>query len=46
MYIRSFAASIGGLVAVQMLDITGIFAASGVAVMSLFVIPWRKSVVR
>ena len=40
------AASIGGLVAMQMLDITGVVLSTSMAVMGLAIVPWRRSVMR
>lgn len=40
------AATAASLLSLQMLDFTGLVATSSMAVMGLFVVPWRKSVVR
>lgn len=40
------AASVGGLMALNMLDVTGVASVSTLALLSLLVVPWRKSGVR
>jgi len=40
------AAAMGGLLSLQLLDVTGITALSGAMVMGLLIVPWRKSAIK